>query len=72
MEERILVYNNLLWDILDQGSKLYIMSLLMENGFEGDCKLVSKIDGDVTIMEVNDNYGHSIVLPINILDILNN
>ena len=43
----------------------------MESGFEGDCKLIAKIDGDVTVLQVNDNLGHEIILPINILDILN-
>lgn len=72
MNEGIHVYGNLLWDILDQESKLFIITLLMENGFDGECKLISVIDGDTTIMEVTDTFGHSMVLPINILDILNN
>lgn len=72
MNEGVHVYGNLLWDILDQESKLFIITLLMENGFDGECKLISMIDGDTTIMEVTDTFGHSMVLPINILDILNN
>jgi hypothetical protein len=72
MNEGVHVYGNLLWDILDQESKLFIITLLMENGFDGECKLISVIDGDTTIMEVTDTFGHSMVLPINILDILNN
>jgi len=72
MNEGVRVYRNLLWDILDQESKLFIITLLMENGFDGECKLISMIDGDTTIMEVTDTFGHSMVLPINILDILNN
>lgn len=65
------VYNNMLWDILDQGSKLFVIGILMENGFQGECKLISKVAGETTIMEVTDDFGHSLVLPINILDILN-
>ena len=71
MKERVNVYKNLLWEILDQSSKLFIISLLIENGFDGECKLISKIDGETTIMEVTDAFGHSMILPINILDILN-
>ena len=71
MEDPIKVYENMLWDILDEGSKLTLISVLMNNGFEGNCKLIAKIDGDVTVLEVNDESGHYMVLPINILDILN-
>ena len=72
MKEGVQLYKNLLWEILDQSSKLFVITLLIENGFEGDCKLISKIDGDTTIMEVTDNFNHNMILPINILDILNN
>ena len=65
------VYKNMLWDILDDGSKLFIINMLMERGFQGDCKLISRVDGDTTIMEVTDNFEHSLIIPINILDILN-
>ena len=73
MEEySVFIYENLLWDILDQSSKLYIITLLIGKGFQGECKLISKVSDDTTIMEVTDNYNHSLVLPIDILDILNN
>lgn len=65
------VYNNMLWDILDQSSKLYVLDILLERGFQGECKLISKVAGETTIMEVTDNFGHSLILPIDILDILN-
>lgn len=71
MEGPIKVYENMIWDILDEGSKLTLISVLMNNGFEGNCKLIAKIDGDVTVLEVNDESGHYMILPINILDILN-
>ena len=67
----LIVYKNMIWEILDQGSKLAILTLLMENDFKGNCKLISKVDGDTTIMEVTDEFGHQLILPINILDILN-
>lgn len=71
MEDPIKVYENMIWDILDEGSKLTLISVLMNNGFEGNCKLIAKIDGNVTVLEVNDELGHYMILPINILDILN-
>lgn len=71
MEDPIKVYENMIWDILDEGSKLTLISVLINNGFEGNCKLIAKIDGEVTVLEVNDESGHCMVLPINILDILN-
>jgi hypothetical protein len=71
MKDGVHVYTNLLWDILDQESKLFIITLLIENNFDGECKLTSIIDGETTIIEVTDTFGHSMILPINILDILN-
>ena len=71
MEDPIKLYKNMIWEILDKGSKLTLISILMNNGFEGNCKLIAKIDGDVTVLEVNDESGHCMILPINILDILN-
>ena len=65
------VYKNMLWEILNDASKLIILDLLMEKGFQGDCKIISKVDGETTIMEVTDNFEHKLILPINILDILN-
>jgi hypothetical protein len=71
MEDPIKLYKNMIWEILDKGSKLTLITILMDNGFEGNCKLIAKIDGDVTVLEVNDESGHCMILPINILDILN-
>lgn len=71
MNEPIKVYKNMIWEILDKGSKLTLLDILMNNGFEGNCKLIAKIDGEVTVLEVNDESGHYMTLPINILDILN-
>ena len=71
MGDPIKVYKNMIWDILDEGSKLTLIDILMNNGFEGNCKLIAKIDGEVTVLEVNDESGHCMILPINILDILN-
>lgn len=67
MDIPIEVYKNLIWEILDDSSKLYIIELLMNQGFKGECKVIAK-DG---CLEVNDNYGNQMILPINILDILN-
>jgi hypothetical protein len=62
----------MIWDILDDGSKLYIINLLINSGFTGECKLISKVVGNTTIMEIKDETGKVMELPINILDILNN
>ena len=72
MSEPIIVYKNLIWEILDTGSKLTLLDILMNNRFKGECKVISKVEGNTTVMEVTDNYGNCLVLPINILDILNN
>lgn len=71
MKEPIIVYNNMIWEILDKGSKLTLLEIMMDNNFEGNCKITSKIEGDTTVMEVRDELGHYLVLPIDILDILN-
>ncbi len=71
MEEPIIVYNNMIWEILDKGSKLTLLEIMMDNNFEGNCKITSKIEGNTTVMEVRDELGHYLVLPIDILDILN-
>lgn len=71
MDEPIVVYNNMLWEILDKGSKLALLAVMMNNGFIGNCKVTSKINGDTTVMEVRDESGHYLMLPINIIDVLN-
>lgn len=72
MKEPVKLYENLLWEILDDGSKLAVIEILMESGFDGKCKMIAKIDGETTVLEVRDEHGHELILPINILDILNN
>lgn len=71
MSEPLKIYENILWSLLDEGSQLYILNILMESGFKGETKITSKIDRDTTIMIINDKFGHELELPINILDILN-
>lgn len=71
MEKPIVVYRNMIWEILDKGSQLYLLEIMMSHGFEGECKLTAKIEGEATVMEVRDNLGHYLVIPIDILNILN-
>ena len=71
MDEPIKIYKNMIWEILSDESKLFILDLLIQGEFKGDCKLISVVEGETTIMEIRDNYDHYMVLPINILDILN-
>lgn len=71
MDEPIRVYKNMIWEILSDESKLFILELLIQGEFKGDCKLISRVDNETTIMEIRDKHGHEMILPINILDILN-
>lgn len=66
------IYENLLWSILDDSSKIYILTLLIKNEFEGECKLTSEIVGDTTQIIIRSEDNKEIALPINVLDILNN
>lgn len=68
----LFIYKNILWELLDEGSKLYILSVITKQGFKGECKLISKVVGDKTIMFISDNYDHELEIPIDILDIINN
>lgn len=72
MDSTVRIYKNMIWNILDDGSKIYILTLLISGGFEGECKIISKVVEDTTIMEIKDETGKVMKLPINILDILNN
>lgn len=65
-------YNNMIWYILDDESKEFIIALLSEQGFQGECKLIAVVNDGTTNLQITDNFNHSLSLPINILDILNN
>ena len=71
MEKPINVYKNLLWEIIDDESKLALIGILINNGFIGDCKITSKIEGGTSVLEVVDEYDHYLLLPIDILEMLN-
>lgn len=72
MDEPISMYENLLWTILDEGSKIFILTLLIKNDFVGECKLTAKIKGDITVIVIEDEEEKSIEIPIDILSVLNN
>ena len=75
MVPEINMYENVLWDILDDSSKIYVLTLMIKNDFEGECKLTPEIRGDESkqaIIIIRDEKGKEIELPINVLDILNN
>lgn len=65
------VYENMIWNILDDDSKVFIISILKDQGFQEECKLIAKVSEESTVLEITDSFGHVLVLPINILDILN-
>ena len=71
MDDCISIYKNKIWDLLDEGSQLYIITMIIKADFKGECKLTAKIVGDTTTMFINDKFDHKIEIPINILDILN-
>ena len=71
MDKGIKIYKNLLWDILDESSQLFILSLLIDLGFDGNCKMEAVIKDDICVMVVKDEIGNEKEFPINILDILN-
>lgn len=71
VEKPINIYKNLLWEILDDESKLVLIGILINNGFIGDCKITSKVEGEVSVLEVRDEYDHYLLLPIDILEMLN-
>lgn len=67
----ITVKKNMLWGLLNDGSKLAIVDLLKEEGFKGEVKLVGVIKGDTTVIKVESDQDIKLELAINILDILN-
>lgn len=70
------IYENMLWNIIDDASKIYILTLLIKNDFEGECKVIAKADKKSPdyriIILLRDENGKEMELPINVLDILNN
>lgn len=73
----IRVKKNYIWSMLDEGSQLWILNLLMERGFTGSVivtgKPVVKEDGNIPVeLYIEDEEKNSLTLPINILEILNN
>lgn len=71
MSKPIHIYENLLWDVLDDESKLYILTIMIKNEFNGECKLTSTVRENSTVIVINDEEGKYLVLPIDILKILN-
>ena len=74
-DKGFLIFENMLWDILDDSSKIYVLTLMIKNDFEGECKLTSEIRGEESkqaIIIIRDEKGKEMELPINVLDILNN
>lgn len=70
------IYENMLWNIIDDASKIYILTLLIKNDFEGECKVIAEVDKSSpeskVIILIRDENGKEMELPINVLDILNN
>ena len=70
------IYENMLWNIIDDASKIYILTLLIKNDFEGECRVLAEVDKESpeskVIILLRDENGKEMELPINVLDILNN
>lgn len=74
---KILIRQNYIWNMLDKGSQLYILDLVMESGLTGDIdvigKPVVKEDGKIVVeLFIIDENGNEINLPIDLLEIMNN
>ena len=71
MVPEIEIYENVLWDILDEGSKECILEIMKNNGFIGKCKIIAAVRGNRSIMIIKDEADKMMELPINIIEILN-
>ena len=71
MNDSLHIYENLIWDILDDRSKIYILTLMIKNEFRGECKITAKVVDGGSIINLKDEGGKELDLPIDILDILN-
>lgn len=74
---KILIRQNYIWNMLDKGSQLYILDLVMESGLTGDIdvigKPVVKEDGKIVVeLFIIDENDNEINLPIDLLEIMNN
>ena len=70
MVPEIEMYENVLWDILDEDSKNCVLVILKNNGFIGKCKITAVIKGNCTVLVVKDETDKNMELPIDIITIL--
>ena len=71
MNDSLHIYENLIWDILDDRSKIYILTLMIKNEFRGECKITAKVVDNGSVINLKDENGKELDLPLDILDILN-
>lgn len=74
---KILIRQNYIWNMLDKGSQLYILDLVMESGLTGDIDVIGKPvvkEDEKIVVElfIIDENGNEINLPIDLLEIMNN
>lgn len=68
---KLKVKDNRLWNLLDDGSKLAVIDLLISEGFEGEVKLIGVVKGNTTVIKVENNQDKELVLELDILSVLN-
>lgn len=68
---KLKVKDNRLWNLLDDGSKLAVIDLLISEGFKGEVKLIGVVKGNTTVIKVENNQDKELVLELDILSVLN-
>lgn len=73
----LIIRKNYIWNMLDQGSQLYILELAMGSKFVGEVQVIGrpvvKEDESIVVeLFIIDEEGKEINLPIDILEIMNN
>lgn len=72
MSNVVTMYNNMMWNLLDDGSKLTVVDILMSKGIIGECKVVIRQYEEGTKLVILDNTGSDVILlPFDIFSLLN-
>lgn len=70
--EKVTIYNNMMWNLLDDGSKLTVIDILMSNGIKGECKVIIEDSKDGTNLVILDSQSNNVIsLPFDIFVLLN-
>lgn len=70
--EKVTIYNNMMWNLLDDGSKLTVIDVLMSEGIKGECKVVIEDSEEGTKLVILDSESNKVIsLPFDIFTLLN-